>query len=88
MAKLFDLDAYQATSEELKKYIDKVIKKATDEIVIQEDSYLKFPSVGQEHAVYMDTTSKTMYRWDETNLKYYVFIDNYENIDIIDGRGK
>lgn len=88
MAKLFDLNDYEATSKRLKEYIDREIKKYADEKIIQEDTYLKFPTVGDPHTVYMDTTKKAIYRWDENDLKYYIIVDNYENIDVIDGCGK
>lgn len=88
MSKLFDLDAYQATSEELKKYIDNEIKKNTDSIVISEKTYLKFPTIGKTNAIYIDTTTNTIYRWNDDDLKYYIIVNNYENIDVIDGRGK
>lgn len=88
MAKLIDLNAYQATNIELKKYIDNEIKKNTDEIVVQKETYLNFPTVGQVNAIYIDTTKKTIYRWNSIDLKYYVVVDSYENIDVINGCGK
>lgn len=88
MAKLFDLDDYEATSRSLKDYIDREIKTYADGKIIQEDTYLKFPTVGNPHTLYIDTTRNTIYRWDENDLKYYIIVDSYENIDVIDGCGK
>lgn len=88
MAKLFDLDDYEATSKAIKEYIDREIKKSADEAVVQEETYLKFPTVGKSRTIYIDTTKKAIYRWDDDNLKYYLVVDSYENIDVIDGRGK
>lgn len=44
-------------------------------------SYTLFPSVGDQHAIYIDTSTNMIYRWDDTNIKYYTLAfdpeDNY-----------
>lgn len=85
MGKLFDLDDYQATSVELKKYIDNLIVNSINEVVVQEDTYLKFPTIGSENIIYIDTTENNTYRWDDKNLKYYIVGSDWRNIKIIDG---
>lgn len=34
-------------------------------------SYTLFPSVGEPEAIYIDTTTNAIYRWDDNNIKYY-----------------
>lgn len=49
------------------------------------ESYHNFPTVGKENIIYIDTSDDKLYRWDDTNLKYYCVGSNYENIKIILG---
>ena len=52
-------------------------------------SYLNFPNVGDENNLYIDTTSNTVYRWDDEGLKYYMIGSSIQNIintlEIING---
>lgn len=54
--------------------------------VISKKSYLEFPNIGNSNNLYVDTTTDTLYRWDNKNLKYYPFSNTPDiRIDIIDG---
>lgn len=81
MPKLLDLDGFQAVSKELKTYIDNLVAGS----IVQEDSFLKFPTIGSEQAIYIDTTTNKVYRWSNTELKYYTIGSDYNDIKIIDG---
>lgn len=48
-------------------------------------SILNFPSVGDNKTIYIDTTNKRIYLWDEKYLKYYCFGSDYHNIEVING---
>lgn len=87
-SKLFGLDSFEVTSQKLKDYISETIGRSFGEHILQMDSFLKFPTIGDENSIYIDTTLEEIYRWDSTNLKYYVVGSNYHNIAVIDGRGK
>lgn len=34
-------------------------------------SYTLFPTIGKTNAIYVDTTTNAIYRWDDNNIKYY-----------------
>lgn len=70
---------------ELKEYIQKEIGAAFAEHIIQEDSFLSFPVVGQDSAVYIDKTAGKIYRWDSSSLKYYGVGSDYNQINLING---
>lgn len=49
----------------LKKYI------TDQQEVIPYASYTLFPTIGKTNAIYVDTTTNAIYRWDDNNIKYY-----------------
>ena len=56
--------------------LDEVIKRikeyiSNNQTIIPYTSYTLFPSVGKENTIYVDTTTNLIYRWDDTNIKYY-----------------
>lgn len=66
------------------------IKPENEDIIITETSYLKFPTVGDEKHIYVDTTTNISYRFDTNTLKYYsisgVTEDNLNDyIQVING---
>lgn len=66
------------------------IKPENENIIITETSYLKFPAVGDEKHIYVDTTTNISYRFDTNTLKYYsisgVTEDNLNDyIQVING---
>lgn len=66
------------------------IKPENEDIIITETSYLKFPAVGYEKHIYVDTTTNISYRFDTNTLKYYsisgVTEDNLNDyIQVING---
>lgn len=66
------------------------IKPENEDIIITESSYLKFPAVGDEKHIYVDTTTNISYRFDTNTLKYYsisgVTEDNLNDyIQVING---
>lgn len=54
---------------ELVEYIKKYVDEKHE--VIPYASYTLFPSVGDQNTIYIDTTTNAIYRWDDTNIKYY-----------------
>lgn len=54
-------------------------------IVIRKSSYLEFPNIGNSNNIYIDTTKQVIYRWDNTDLKYYKDTQDFEDITIING---
>lgn len=76
-----------ATDEELKSRVGVVETTLEDllqkEVVIERESYLLFPTLGESNTIYIDTNTNKSYRWDSTNLKYYTLND--ESFEIIDG---
>ena len=53
------------TNVNVKKYI------ADQQEVIPYASYTLFPTIGKTNAIYVDTTTNAIYRWDDNNIKYY-----------------
>lgn len=83
MNKYIDLEGYGFSQRKLKEYISETIGTAFAEHIIQEDTFLKFPTIGNEHGVYIDTSTNSIYRWDSDHLKYYVVVDSWKNIQVI-----
>lgn len=50
-----------------------------DTSLVQKDTYLQFPSVGNENNLYIDKSQNTIYRWDSKGLKYYMVGINLES---------
>lgn len=55
---------------ELSEYIKKYISDTNP--IRPYASYALFPTVGDQNAIYVDTTTNAIYRWDDANIKYYV----------------
>lgn len=53
--------------------------------VISKNTYLEFPNQGDSNCIYIDITANKTYRWDSTDLKYYVIGSDYTDINVIDG---
>lgn len=53
--------------------------------VEQYGSYYNFPTVGEPHVLYVDTSDEAAYRWDADNLKYYCVGRDFTNINVISG---
>lgn len=53
--------------------------------VVSKNTYLEFPNVGNSGCIYISTTTNKIYRWDSTELKYFVIGSDYTNINVIDG---
>lgn len=83
--KLIALENLQVYDEEIKTYILQKIQESTDEEVIQEDTYLKFPTIGNEKTLYIDTSVNLAYRWSDSELKYYALGSDYNEIRVING---
>lgn len=54
---------------ELTEYIKQYISQTNP--IRPYASYTLFPTVGDQHAIYVDTSTNTIYRWDDNNIKYY-----------------
>lgn len=82
------LDGLQLYTGELFEYIKNEIEKSKTKAIVNADSYLKFPTVGDSNCLYVDISSNTIYRWDDAELKYFIVGNDYDKITIIDGTGK
>lgn len=55
------------------------------ESVQQYATYLNFPKLGKLDVVYIDKGANAIYRWNDTDLKYYCVGRDYTEIDLISG---
>lgn len=55
--------------DEVLKYIKEYISE--NQRVIPYASYTLFPTIGNNHTIYIDTSTNAIYRWDDANIKYY-----------------
>lgn len=53
--------------------------------IITKPNKYEFPSIGAQDVLYVATDENKVYRWDDTELKYFVVGTNYEDIKIING---
>lgn len=57
--------------------------------LIYRTSYSDFPNIGDISNLYIDTTSNTIYRWNDDESKYYMIGSSVQNIidtlEIING---
>lgn len=77
------LENLQIYDEEIKNYIKKALDKNSEQVIVVEDSFLKFPVVGKKNAIYIDTTENAIYRFSEADLKYYSIMSDWNNIKTI-----
>lgn len=57
------------------------------QVVITANSISEFPKVGNSLCIYLDKSSNSSYRQDDTDVKYYCIGNDYRNITIICGGG-
>lgn len=81
---------YEAYVELVRKYKEESDAqynelKDTKAEVITTDSLYKFPNVGNTRDLYVDSSTNRIYRWSDTDLKYYCVGSDYSEIDIISG---
>jgi hypothetical protein len=57
----------------------------TGAVIIRKGSYLEFPTIGNSDNLYIDTTSRVIYRWDSVDLKYYKDTQDFNDISLING---
>ena len=60
-----DLKGLEEVVAYIKNYVD------DSQRVIPYASYTLFPTVGDQYVIYVDTSTNAIYRWDDTNIKYY-----------------
>lgn len=53
--------------------------------IVRRNSYLEFPNIGNEHAIYLDTATHKYYYWSNEPLGYHVAGMDYTEIEIING---
>lgn len=53
--------------------------------IVYKKSYLEFPLIGNSDNLYIDTSKQIIYRWDNTDLKYYKASQDFEDIQVING---
>lgn len=75
----------QIYDSELKQYIGNMIGSSLAESIVQVDSFIHFPLIGQENAVYIDQSENRVYRWNDEKLEYYCIGADYNDIDVING---
>lgn len=80
--KYLDLDGLSLYDSNMKQYLQSRISESNN--VAEFQNYLEFPTIGKSRTIYIDKEKDMIYRWDETNLKYYS-LNDYNNIGIIDG---
>ncbi len=83
--KLIDLAGLTVNNTELKKYVDELVRSTVNSTIVQKNSYLEFPTVGSENAIYIDKNDCVIYRWDNETMYYYKVAESIENLKIIDG---
>ena len=49
------------------------------------DSIYNFPNIGNKDVFYVDVSENRIYRWDETDVKYFCVGADWKNISIIEG---
>ncbi len=54
-------------------------------VVCRFSTYLEFPTVGRDAVLYLDEAANKLYKWNQTDLHYYVVGSDYNQIQIIDG---
>lgn len=79
--KYINLENLRLYDNELKEYL----KRNISECIVKEDSYLNFPTIGDDSKFYIDISTNKLYRWDDVDLKYFVIGSDYEDIKTIDG---
>jgi hypothetical protein len=86
--KLIDLSNLELYDEEIKEYFNNKIKEFSDdlEMVIQEDSFILFPLIGETKYLYIDTSTNISYRWSDTDNKYYQVGSDWHDITMINGQ--
>lgn len=83
--KLTSFENLQIYDEEIKQYIKKLLSENAKELIIEKETFLQFPTIGNSNAIYIDITENKIYRFSETELKYYVVGSDYNDIELIDG---
>lgn len=79
------LENLQIYDEEIKNYIKQLIKENSEELIVEKESFLQFPTVGKEGSIYIDTTDNKVYRFSESELKYYVIGSDCDDIKVVNG---
>ena len=54
-------------------------------LIVEKDSFLEFPSIGEKGKLYIDKAKNKTYRWDENMVGYVVVGSDYRDIQIISG---
>ena len=65
----------------MKEYFSKYV---SENKVMSFPSVSSFPTVGNKDMIYIDTTHDTIYRWDDTSIKYYPLAFNTDDLYILD----
>ena len=53
--------------------------------IIRKKSYFEFPNIGNSSNLYIDTTNRVLYRWDESEGIYIKDSQDLSDISEIDG---
>lgn len=83
-----------AKSFDIKDFLDSINYVDMEELIKKFDNRVQtypilsnFPTTGEENTLYIDTSTNTIYRWDDTDIKYYRLGTDSGgmNIQFIDG---
>lgn len=69
------------------EYKGRSVADALDDLdpVQEYETFEEFPVTGKEGVIYIAKSDNTMYRWDDTAIKYYEVGNPLNNIKFIDG---
>ena len=84
--KYMSLTGMEYYTDEVKKLIRQMISESSDNAfeIVTANSYLDFPLIGSKDKLYIDKANNNTYRYDETQLKYYIIGSDWQKIDLID----
>lgn len=54
-------------------------------LIVEKDSFLEFPPIGEKGKLYIDKAKNKIYRWDEKMNRYVIVGSDYQDIQIISG---
>lgn len=83
--KFISLDGLRVYDSEMKAYIQELMQSQAASTIVSRESFLQFPTIGDEAALYVDTGANRLYRWSGADLKYYKVGGGCDEIKIING---
>lgn len=59
--------------------------QSSSDKVVEADTPLSFPAVGETNTIYIAKSENASYRWNDADLHYYCIGRDYNEIELIDG---